>query len=84
MITTDKLEKPDGLPNDSFLIPIWQILTFSKVENFTPMFLLQSVLCFSLCPFNPFSWFLPLDIINNIGCAGQLVAAWLVKVIGEF
>ena len=35
MIMTDKLEKSDGLPNDSFLIPIWQILTFGKVENFT-------------------------------------------------
>lgn len=71
---TDKLEKSDGPPNDSFLRPIWQILTFGKVENFTLMFPLQSFLCFSLCPFNPFSWFSPLDIINNIGCAGQLVA----------
>ena len=61
------------------------ILTFGKVENFTLiMFPLQSFLCFSLFPFNPFSWFSPLDIINNIGCAGQLEAPWLVKVIGAF
>ena len=35
MIMTGKLEKSDGLPNDSFLIPIWRISTFGKVENFT-------------------------------------------------
>ena len=35
MIMRDKLEKSDGPANDSFLIPIWQILTFGKVENFT-------------------------------------------------
>ena len=54
MIMTGKLEKSDGLPNDSFLIPIWQILTFGKVENFLLSYVSTTIISlFLILPFQP-------------------------------